>query len=130
MTIAWILIVIVALIECFFLFQTFLWSCALAERELELDKQEVSLTEREERNTEDFLALADMEGDKEFSVVYCVSEADEMRYTTEAAIARNAKKHLAFTIANDIVHTFEPEVSEDGKKFSYKLRVTDEIRTA
>lgn len=124
MTIAWILIVIVALVECFFLFQTFLWSCALAEREVEMDKQEVSIKEREERNKEDFLAIADMEDAEEFNAVYCLSQSDEFRFVNDEFLERYVRKHLAITIADHITHTFEPELSEDGRRYFYKLRVT------
>lgn len=106
----------------------FIYNCRyhsmIAEKSLELDKHEVSLDEREARNQEDIIALANMEKElKELSAVYCVSEADLLRYTTEDAIKRNARKHLAFIIANDITHSFDPKVSDDGKKYMYKFKI-------
>jgi hypothetical protein len=123
---AWVLIGIVALLEVFFLSYNLLYHSHLAERELEMDKHEVSLDEREQRNKEEFLALADMEDAETMKASYVVTESDEMRYTSEERIKRNAKKHLAYTIANDIVNAFEPEESEtaEGRRmYTYKFKI-------
>lgn len=57
MTIAWILLIIVALILGAGIVGNFLWACSLTNRELELDKYEVSLQEREHKLKETFLEL-------------------------------------------------------------------------
>lgn len=122
MTFAVILIIVVAVLEVAMFFYIINYASEVAERELTLDKQEVSLEEREQRNKEDFLALADMEGEyKEFLAIYAVSDSDIIRYSTETAMLRNVKKHLAFTLANDILHSFEPDF--DGKIYSLKIKV-------
>lgn len=126
MTFAWVLVGIVALIEVWFLSFNLLYHSRLVEWDLALDKHEVSLDEREQRNKEDFLALSDMDDAETLKASYVVTESDEMRYTTAERIKRNAKKQIAFTIASDITAHFEPEESEtaEGRRmFTYKFKI-------
>ena len=58
MIFAWILLIAVALILGAGIVGNFLWSCSLADKELDLDKQETSLEEREKRLKEEFLELS------------------------------------------------------------------------
>ena len=58
MTIAWVLLIVVALVLGASMVGNFFWSCSLADRELDLDKQEASLQEREQRLKEEFLELS------------------------------------------------------------------------
>ena len=107
MTFAGVLVGIVALIEVWFLSFNLLYHSRLVEWDLALDKHEVSLDEREQRNKEDFLALSDMDDAETLKASYVVTESDEMRYTSEERIKRNAKKQIAFTIASDITAHFD-----------------------
>lgn len=100
----------------------------LDEREETLDKYETSLDERANK-----LALWEEELNKysdiadEFNASYVVTASDGMRYKSEKTLMSAARKHLATTIAGDIVHRFPPlvEIGDDGraKKFSYSFTV-------
>ena len=126
MTLAWILIAAAALLEVWFLSYNIRYHSHLAEREVELDKHEVSLEEREKRNKEDFLALTDMEDAETYKASYVVTEADELKFCTDERIKRHAKKQIAYTIASDITRHHEPEETQtvEGKKmFTYRFKV-------
>lgn len=58
MVIAWILIAIVAVLLGAGIVGNFLWSCSLADKELDLEKQEASLEHREEHLKQEFLELS------------------------------------------------------------------------
>ena len=62
-----------------------------------------------------------------FDAVYTVTASDGIRYKSEKTLMSAARKHLATTIAGDIVHRFPPlvEIGDDGraKKFSYSFTV-------
>ena len=109
----------------------------LDEREEELDKYSVHLDERA-----NILAASEQSCDRladqlraelkkrqeaeTYSASYVVTLADEMKYTTDKAIAANAKNRLAMTIANDIVKKFDPDESttEEGrKKYTYNFKI-------
>lgn len=127
MEIAMILLLIFGAINIWFWIYNCRYHSAIAERELELDKHEVSLDEREQRNREDFLTLASMEDEwREIKSSYVVTGADEMRYNTEKAIYNVARSRIAHNIAYDIIHKFDPDVktTEDGRMIlTYKLKV-------
>lgn len=127
MTLTIILILIVVAIQTYATIENFKWSSRLAEKELDLDKQEVSLDEREKRNKEDFLALASMEDEQEVHASYTVTESDLLKYTTEAKILSIAKNKIAHTLAYDIMHKYVPSVDEvDGKmRVSYKFKIKE-----
>ena len=94
----------------------------------ELSKYSVNLDERAnklalwEQQLADYAMDAADEG-QTFSVKYCLSEMDEMKYTTEDSALRHARRQMAATIAGDIVHAFPPKVSEDGKTFTYEFKI-------
>lgn len=122
----WLLIGILALVEVLFLVYNLWYNSRLAAREIEMDKHEVSLDERERSLKEDILAMSDMTEATPLKASYVVTESDEMKYTSAERIKRNAKKQIAFTIANDIVNAFEPEESETAEgrhMFTYKFKI-------
>jgi len=65
----------------------------------------------------------DDDGFVEVKATYCVSESDLIKYDSDEKLMKNVRQRLMFVIGNDIIHKFRPEVSEDGRKFTYKLRV-------
>ena len=94
----------------------------------ELSKYSVSLDERANRLALWEQQLADYSMDaadegQTFSVKYCLSETDEMKYTTEDSAFRHARRQMAATLANDIVHAFPVKVSDDGKTFTYEFKI-------
>lgn len=122
MTFAVILIIVVAVLEVAMFFYIINYASEVAERELALDKQEVSLEEREQRNKEDFLTLAETEAEMtEIRSIYVVTEADTMRYNSEKAIYNVARNRIAHNIAYDIIHTFDPEW--DGSVMTYRFKI-------
>ena len=127
MTFAFILIAIVAIFEIIWWCMLFGREGYLNERELALDEHEVSLDEREERNKEEFLALASMEDAEVVHSSYTVTESDMMKYTTDAKVLSVAKNRIAHNIAYDIMHKVAPTVDEvDGKmRVSYKFKIKE-----
>ena len=129
MTIPIILLFIFGVLELWFFYYTVRMHDENARRSLELDKHEVSLSEREERNRDDFLSLSDME-DKEYVEVasgYLVTESDELKYVRDSAIFNAARNKMAHNIAYDLIHKFPtPDVEDDPlgrRKYSYRFRV-------
>lgn len=129
MTIPIILLFIFGVLELWFFYYNVRMHDENARRSLELDKHEVSLSEREERNRDDFLSLSDME-DKEYVEVasgYLVTESDELKYVGDNAIFNAARNKIAHNIAYDLVHKFpDPDIEEDPfgrRKYSYRFQV-------
>jgi len=101
---------------------------SLDEMEEDLYKYSVHLDERANK-----LALWEEELNKysdiadEFNASYVVTESDDKKYKSEKTLLTAARKHLADTIAGDIVHRFPPLVETDGeghaKRFSYSFTV-------
>ena len=127
MTFAFILIAIIAIFEVIWWCMLFGREGYLNERELALDKQEVSLDEREKQNKEDFLALSSMEDAEVVHSSYTVTKSDLMKYTTDAKVLSVAKNRIAHNIAYDIMHKVAPTVDEvDGKmRVSYKFKIKE-----
>lgn len=129
MTFAFILVGAFGLLELWFFAYNVKTHNENAERAVELDKHEVSLKEREDRNRDDFLSLAEME-EKEAVYVesgYLVTESDEMKYLRDSAIFSAARSKIAHNIAYDLIHKFpDPDVEYVGprKKYSYRFRVS------
>ena len=109
----------------------------LDERSEELDKYSIHLDERANRLAAEENSLRslsqsfrreiqDFHNRGAYTATYTETDSDLLRYTNDALIAANAKKHLAKIIAQDIVKNFKLSVSntEDGKKrFSYKFKI-------
>lgn len=124
MTFAFILIAIIAVFEITWWCMLFGKESLLNERELALDKQEVSLDEREKQNKEDFITLVEAKTEMiEIHSSYVVSESDMMKHNTEKAIYNEARKRVAYNIALDIMHEFNP--TWDGKKMEYKFKIKE-----
>ena len=118
--------IVVAVAELWFLAYLLRHESDVLERELELEKKLSELDVREKNVKEDFLALADMDDADKMTVQYCVSESDLIKYNTDEAITRAAKKHLAMTLAHDILHKYAPTeyTTEDGNRvFNLQLKV-------
>lgn len=103
------------------------WWSMLVTKADELDEREAAISETEEIVTQRFLASA-REEDEYISVHsdYAVTEADELKYNSDGAIFKAARKQIAKNIANDIVHTFEPleSVGFDGRRvYSYRFKI-------
>lgn len=127
MTFAFILIAAIAIFEVVWWCMLFGREGYLNERELALDKQEVSLDEREKRNKDEFLALASMQDAEVVHSSYTVTESDMIKYTTDAKVLSIAKNRIAHNIAYDIMHKVAPTVDEvDGKmRVSYKFKIKE-----
>lgn len=124
MTIAVILLLVVVALLVYATIENFKWSSRLTERELNLDKQEVSLEEREKRNKEDFITLAETEAEMiEVHSTYVVTDADTMRYNSDKAIYNVARNRIAHNIAYDIIQTFEPKF--DGEVMTYRFKIKE-----
>ena len=120
-----ICMIIIGVIELWAVGGLLCYASDLDERELELDKQSVSLDEREQALKDHFLDLARAEDDAKMTVKYCVSESDKIKFSTDGLIERAAKKHMALLIANDILKKYPPtmSVTEDGNTV-YTLQIT------
>lgn len=129
MVLAFILLFAFALLELWFFAYNVKMHNENAERAVELDKHEISLEEREQRNKEDFLSLSEME-EQEFVEVesgYLVTESDELKYIRENAIFNAARNKIAHNVAYDLIHKFpDPDVEYVGprKKYTYRFRVS------
>ena len=124
---ALILSILLMIIGVWLLCYNIKYNASVVKRELEVEKHIVSLDEREAKLKEDFLAIVEMEKQaKEIKCSYVVTDADEMKYDSEATIRSHAVEHLTKTLATDISYKFPPKesVTEDGRKvYSYKLKV-------
>ena len=112
----------------------------LDERKEELDKYAVSLDERASRlaiNEQSAFGLIDtynklwreFQSDGIYTASYTETDSDVLKYTTDALMEAHAKKHLAATIAGDIVKQFKvvEDRTEDGRRrFSYKFKIAEQ----
>lgn len=118
-----------------------LWKMAeLDERQEELDKYSVHLDERANRLAadEDALQILSFSFRREreafhnrdiYTASYTETDSDLMRYTTDASMASHARRHIANTIAQDIVKQFKAIESktEDGRRrFTYKFKIVEQ----
>lgn len=105
------------------------WSSRLAVKAERLDEREEKLNDQEELLKERFLVSAREECDYEIvQSSYVVTDADEMKYNSDEAIFKVARRRIAANIAGDIVHTVDPieSVTEGGKKvyiYRFKIKV-------
>ena len=136
---------LIALIICaactFALLVWVLWKMAeLDERQEELDKYSVHLDERANRLAAEegtlrnlsvsFRREMDAFHNRDiYTASYTETDSDLMRYTTDASMASHARRHIANTIAQDIVKQFKAVESktEDGRrKFTYKFKIVEQ----
>lgn len=118
-----------------------LWKMTeLDERQEELDKYSVHLDERANRLAADEEALQvlsfSFRREKEafhnhgiYTASYTETDSDLMKYTNDASMASHARKHIANTIARDIVKQFKAIESktEDGRRrFTYKFKIVEQ----
>lgn len=109
----------------------------LEELEEDLDKYSIHLDERsnklaaEENSLRTLMKSFSREYNEfhskdVYSASYTITDSDVMKYTTEGAMLSNAKRHIAKTIADDIIKQFEVEetMTDDGRKrFTYKFKI-------
>ncbi len=112
----------------------------LDERQENLDKYSVYLDERANRlaiNEESAYGLIDkynkmfldFQRKDIYTASYTETEADTMKYTTDALMEAHARKHLAQTIASDIGKQFkmvEDRTEEGRRRFSYKFKIAEQ----
>lgn len=112
----------------------------LDKKKEELDKYAVSLAERaslltaNEKSCDNLMRdfnrmYLEFKNKDIYTASYTETEADTMRYTTDALMAAHARKHLASIIAQDIVKQFKVVESktEDGRrKFTYKFKIVEQ----
>ena len=127
MTLPFILLFAFGLLELWFFAYNVRIHDENARRSVELDKHEVSLQEREERNREDFLSLSEMQERESVEVTSCylVTESDELKYIRDSAIFNASRNKIAHNIAYDLIHKFpEPDVEITGgrRKYIYRFR--------
>lgn len=118
-----------------------LWKMAeLDERQEDLDKYSVHLDERANRLAADEGTLrtlfASFKREVEtfhnrdiYTASYTVTESDTRKYTTDALMEAHARRHIANTIAQDIVKQFKAIESktEDGRRrFTYKFKIVEQ----
>lgn len=110
---------------------------ALDEREDELKEQASYLNgkanrlAREEQELQgEWLALKNAKESRDqavFVASYTVTESDQLKFSTDRAIASNAKRWIAGGIARDIVRRFDADetINAEGKTvLSYRFRIT------
>ena len=118
-----------------------LWKMTeLDERQEELDKYSVHLDERANRLatdegtlrnlSESFNREVDAFHNRDiYTASYTETDSDMMKYTTDASMASHARRHIANTIAQDIVKQFKAIESktEDGRRrFTYKFKIVEQ----
>ena len=118
-----------------------LWKMAeLDERQEDLDKYSVHLDERANRLaadegtlrnlSESFNREVDAFHNRDiYTASYTETDSDMMKYTTDASMASHARRHIANTIAQDIVKQFKAIESktEDGRRrFTYKFKIVEQ----
>lgn len=118
-----------------------LWKMAeLDERQEELDKYSVHLDERANRIAaeEGTLRNLSVSFNREvdafhnrdiYTASYTETDSDLMKYTTDASMASHARRHIANTIAQDIVKQFNAveDKTEDGRRrFTYKFKIAEQ----
>ena len=135
MTIIYILLAVIIVVNLVWIAVNVSQGDALDERQDELDKYSVHLDERanklakweHELNGPSYvLKPKASEEDQCFSASYCVSDSDLMKYTTDKAVRANAKNRIAMAIAHDIIKRIEPyeETTENGNtKLTYSLKI-------
>ena len=65
----------------------------------------------------------------EFNASYVVTDSDEIKYSSEQAVRKEATKRIARNLVYDIIKRFEPkeEKNEFGRtKFSYHFKVVED----
>lgn len=135
-----ILLIIFALCT-FALLVWVLWKMAeLDERQEDLDKYSVHLDERANRLaadegtlrnlSESFNREVDAFHNRDiYTASYTETDSDMMKYTNDASMASHARRHIANTIAQDIVKQFKAIESktEDGRrKFTYRFKIVEQ----
>ena len=112
----------------------------LDERQEELDKYSVHLDERANRIAAEegtlrnlsvsFKREVDAFHNRDiYTASYTETDSDLMRYTTDASMASHARRHIANTIAQDIVKQFKAIESktEDGRRrCTYKFKIGEQ----
>ena len=108
-------------------------SLLLDDWEEELKKYSTDLDERANRisQEEEDLRVREREfrGLDIYMASYTETEADTMKYTTDALIESHARKHIAMTIAQDLLREYKPmeDTTADGRRrFSYKFKIKEE----
>lgn len=108
-------------------------SLLLDDWEEELKKYSADLDERANRisQEEEDLRVREREfrGLDIYMASYTETEADTMKYTTDALIESHARKHIAMTIAQDLLREYKPmeDTTADGRRrFSYKFKIKEE----
>lgn len=137
MIVIFFLLSAIAVLDVFWCIKNNNRSDDLDEREKWLEEYSTSLDERRNQIAEEeaqaarwYYSSKEMKDkiDKAevFRASYVVTEADEIKYSSDKAIVANAKQKMAATIAHDIVKAFEPNesTSENGRRLlslSFKL---------
>lgn len=118
-----------------------LWKMAvLDEKEERLNKYSIHLDERANRIAADegtlrslsqsFKRELDSFHNKDVYVAsYTETDADTMKYTTDALMASHIRRHLAGIIAGDIVKRFtvvESKTEDGRRKFTYKFKIVEQ----
>lgn len=118
-----------------------LWKMAeLDERQEELDKYSVHLDERANRLaadegtlrnlSESFNREVDAFHNRDiYTASYTETDSDLMKYTNNASMASHARKHIANTIAQDIVKQFnavEGQTEDGRRKFTYRFKIVEQ----
>lgn len=118
-----------------------LWKMAeLDERQEELDKYSVHLDERANRIAADEGTLRNLSESFRseydafrkrdiYTASYTETDSDLMKYTNNASMASHARRHIANTIAQDIVKQFKAieGKTEDGRrKFTYRFKIVEQ----
>lgn len=133
-------IIIIALLTIAVLFFLAHQLRTLDKKKEELDKYAVALSERaslldaNEKSCDNILRecrrmYREFESKGIYTASYTETDSDVMRYTTDALMAAHAKKHLAQTITNDILKTFNvrEDKTEDGRRrFTYKFKIVEQ----
>lgn len=135
-----LMISLLAVCLCGLIFWVVMKISELDDRQERLDKYSVHLDEMEEKFVAEKAWLS--QAQKDFNEKYCAwlaietytasyteTDADTMKYTTDALMEAHARKHLAATIAGDIVKQFkvvEDRTEEGRRRFSYRFKIAEQ----